>query len=319
MRVRRGLLFWGLFLIPLGALPLLVRAGSLDPQRLVDAWRLWPVILVGVGLAILLRRSRTAVVGTAIIALVLGTIGGAALASGNLWLSALSNCGVPGGPTDQHLERTGTFADGAAVGLDLTCGSLTVGPVAGTDWNLRAAYRGPAPLVDAAPSRLDVRVPDGSGERRQDWTLGLPVAGVKGLDVTANAASATFDLAGMHLAALNATMNAGDLRIDAGTGAIDEIDVTVNAGRIRLTTGSTAVGGHLSVNAGAIDLCVPEGVGLRLRVTDQLTFVNNLGTRGLARSGTVWTRDGSSGAALIDLSVDGSAASFTLNPDGGCR
>jgi hypothetical protein len=318
MRVRRGLLFWGLFLIPLGVLPLLVRAGFLDPQAVVDAWRLWPLILVGVGLAVLLGRSQTAVVGTAVIALVLGTIGGAALASGNLWFAALADCGVASGPTDQQIQRSGTFAGPATVRLDLRCGTLAVAPVAGADWGLKAAYRGSAPIVDASAGRLDVHVPDGGGERRNDWTVSLPVAGVQGLDLTVNAASATIDLTGMHLAALDATMNAGDLRIDAGNGAVDEVDVTMNAGRIRFTTGTTALGGNLSVNAGAIDLCVPAGAALRLRVTDQLTFVNNLGTRGLTRSGTVWSRPGT-GGPLIDLFVGGNAASFTLDPDGGCR
>ena len=71
--------------------------------------------------------------------------------------------------------------------------------------------------------------------------------------------------------------NAGDLRIDASQGAIDEIDMSMNAGRIRLSAGSTALGGDLSINAGAIDLCVPDAAGLNLSVTDQLTFAHNLG------------------------------------------
>lgn len=319
MRVRRGLLFWGLFLIPLGGISLLVRAGVLDADRLTDAWRLWPLILIGIGLAILLGRSRTAVVGTAIIALVLGTLGGAALASGHLWLGVLSDCAVASGPTDQQLQRSGTFDAGAAVRLDLRCGSLKLTTASTADWNLDAAYRGPAPLVDSSPSRLAVRVPGGSGERRNDWTIGLPAAAVGTISVTTNAGSATLDLPGSHLAKLDAEMNAGDLRIDASGGAVDEIDLTVNAGRIRFAAGSTALQGDVSVNAGAIDLCVPDGVGLRFDVTDQLTFVNNLAARGLARSGNTWTRDATGGAPVIDLSIDGNAASFTLNPEGGCR
>lgn len=37
MRIRRGLLFWGLFLIPLGGIPLLARAGTIDAARFADA------------------------------------------------------------------------------------------------------------------------------------------------------------------------------------------------------------------------------------------------------------------------------------------
>jgi hypothetical protein len=318
MRVRRGLLFWGFFLIPLGALPLIVRAGILEANRLADAWRLWPLVLVGVGIAILVGRTKAAVVGTLAVALVLGTMGGAALASGNLWIGSVTDCGVASGPADQHLDRSGTFSGQARTRLELRCGSVNVSPGSGSDWSLGADYRGPAALVDATTDRLDIRVPAGAGERRQEWTVRLPAAALRNLEVTANAASASLDLAGMALSALDANMNAGDLWIDAGKATIDRVHVTMNAGRVRLIAGSTTLNGELSVNAGAIDVCVPEGVALRFQVTDQLTFVNNLGARGLSRSGSIWTRDTTPGSPVVDLTVDGNAASFTLNPEGGC-
>ena len=49
MRIRRGHLFWGLLLIPLGAIPLLVRAGTLDATRLGDTGRFWPLTLCRIG------------------------------------------------------------------------------------------------------------------------------------------------------------------------------------------------------------------------------------------------------------------------------
>ncbi len=52
MRLRRGPLFWGLLLIPLGGIPLLVRGGYIDAVGASPiAWRLWPLLLIGVGLA----------------------------------------------------------------------------------------------------------------------------------------------------------------------------------------------------------------------------------------------------------------------------
>ena len=111
-------------------------------------------------------------------------------------------------------------------------------------------------------------------------------------------------------------MNAGDLLID-GTGAtIGSIDASVNAGRLRVTlVGPTT--GDLSVNAGAIELCVPPDAALSFEVTDQFTFATNVDDRGLTQDGDTWTRQGSGG--LIDLSIEGNAASFTLDPDGGCK
>jgi len=317
MRVRRGLLFWGLFLIPLGALPLLVRTGAIDANRLTYAWRLWPLLVIGIGVAILVGRTRAAVAGTVVIALVLGTIGGAALASGNLWIGALSDCGI--GRTNQTVDRNGSFDGPATIGLDLRCGSLNLGPGDPAGWSVHAGYASAAPLIDAATDRLDLRVPGGAGDRRQDWTVRLLPTAVRDRDLAANAASADLDLSGMKLAGVDAEMNAGDLRINAASATIDRVHATMNAGRIRMILGPSAVAGDLSVNAGAIDVCVPEGVGLRFTVTDQLTLVTNLGARGLTQSGTLWTRSGAEGAPVIALSVDGSAASFTLNPDGGCR
>src|SRR6185369_11776576 len=119
MRVRRGLLFWGLFLIPIGAITLAVRAGLLDGDQLADAWRLWPLLFIGIGAAILLARSKAAIAGTVIIALLLGTLAGAALAAGPGWIVALSDCSVGERPTDAHLERSGTLAANATVRLEI--------------------------------------------------------------------------------------------------------------------------------------------------------------------------------------------------------
>ena len=58
MRVRRGPLFWGVFLVLLGGIPLLVRTGAIDGAVFADAWRFWPLILVAVGLAILVTFFR---------------------------------------------------------------------------------------------------------------------------------------------------------------------------------------------------------------------------------------------------------------------
>lgn len=109
MRVRRGPLFWGLLLIPLGAIPLLVRGGYLDGVALADAWRLWPLILIGLGLALLFGRGRAGLVVTVTLALVLGVAGGAALASGGSWIGDFGTCvGTP--TTADHMT------DGGALG-----------------------------------------------------------------------------------------------------------------------------------------------------------------------------------------------------------
>jgi hypothetical protein len=315
MRVRRGLLFWGLLLIPLGAIPLLVRAGQLDGNRLIDAWRLWPLAVIGVGLLILASRTRLAAIGITVVALTIGSIGGAALASGNVFLGAVGACGA--GETSTAVDRTGTFGGPASLTLDLDCGSLDLKADQGTGWTVHAAYRGDAPTIDTAADRLNVRSPDG-GSHREDWTIRVPQDALKRLDVTANAAASTVDLGTSTLDELRLTVNAGDIRVNAGSGGAASVDMTMNAGRLRLTLGSGPTTGKLSVNAGAIDLCVPNDAALSFDVQDQLTFATNLSARGLTHSGTSWTRPGANALSPIKLSIDGNAASFTLDPNGGC-
>jgi len=316
MRVRRGLLFWGLLLIPLGAIPLLARSGAIDPARLADAWRLWPLILVGIGVAILASRTRFALVGLVVTALTIGTIGGAVLASGTFWLGAVSGCGF-GNETTRQLDQAGELGGNAQVRLELDCGSIDFRAGGDAGWTIHAAYRGDPPTIQAESNRLSVGTPSG-GDRQQDWTIGVPAAQLGALDMTANAATSTIDLGTAAMSRLRADANAGDLRVTAGSATIEELDLSMNAGRIRATIGSAATKGSLSVNAGSIDLCVPPEAGLRLEVEDQLTFATNLGSRGLSRDGNTWTRPASGSAGTIELSVDGNAAVFNLDPAGGC-
>lgn len=316
MRIRRGLLFWGFFLIPLGAVPLLVRAGLLDPATLASGWRLWPLILVAIGIAIVVGRSRLAALGTALVPLVIGVAAGGAIAGGNFWLDAVTDCDF-GDRSLERVEGSGRFLKPAAVDFDLRCGSLDVTTGANAGWTFVAQYHGPAPVIDATSDRLSVRATNDVGDQRQEWQVALAPGLVRELKVTANAAAATFDLAGASLSSVEANLNAGDLTIDAAQATLERVNVEMNAGRIRLALGEGTISGSLSVNAGAIDLCVPASTALRIGVNDQLTFVHNLDDSGLSQEGTTWTRAGSAGT--IELDVEGNAASFTLNPSGGCE
>ena len=315
MRIRRGLLFTGLFLIPVGVPTLLVRGGYLDADALRDAWRLWPLVLVGIGLSILLGRTRGVALGTAVAALVLGLMVGGGLASGS-WIG-FGVCSDSSADL-QLLERDGSFDGPATVRLDLRCGTLDLATEAGAGWHLQASYAGPAPIVDPSANRLEVKVPDGDAVRRQEWTVRVAPDRMQSVELDIDAASGTMRLDGASLARVSVDANASDVVIAAGAATVTRLDVSVNAGRARITLGNGPVVGDLSVNAGAMDLCVAPDAALRIRTNDQLTFATNLGDRGLTRNGTTWERPGTGSGGLIDLSVDGNAAALNLDPTGGC-
>ena len=315
MAVHRGYLFWGIFFILLGGIPLLDRLGVIDAAAWGDLWRLWPLIIIAIGLAILVSRSRMAVAGTVVTALVIGAIAGGSLAAGSGFFN-FGDC-IPGGEAEmQRTTDSGQLADGASVELDVNCGELEVTTASGDGWSLDASYRGAAPVVSASDSSLRIEAP-GERSNRQEWQVELPVERIRELNVSMNAGGASVDVGGAQLDELTVETNAGDTTIAAEGAEIDALNVDVNAGRARITLDGPVVEGDLSVNAGAIDLCVPDGAALRLTVEEQLTFATNLDEAGLEQDGETWTRQGS--GPEIALHIEGNAASLTLNPEDGCR
>lgn len=319
VRIRRDNLFWGLVFLGLGGVPLLARAGVIDPAAFGDVGRWWPLVLIALGIVLVLGRSRAAILAAALAGLALGIIGGGMLASGTGFLGGIASCGDVGAETTgQRFERSGELDRPTSVRLDLDCGSIDVEVVPGVTWDVIAIQAGDPPRIDAAGDALTVESPGGFATGRQDWQVALPADQLHELEIHSNAGTGTVVLRGAALARFEADLNAGDLQIDATGATVDELTASVNAGRIRVTLGDRPIRGSLQANAGSIELCAPPSAGLRLQVEDQVTFGHNLEEHGLARDGDVWTRPGDAGGTMVELAIEGNAASFTLDPDGGC-
>jgi hypothetical protein len=313
MRVHRGYLFWGIFFLFLGAIPLADRLGWIDVSSFGEVWRLWPLAIIAAGLAILLARTQAAFVGTVAAAAVIGLVAGGALAYGGGFIANVGDCGSGGGNL-QHVTANGTFTSDAAVDLHLNCGTLDLTTAAGSDWSVDAGYRESAPTIDDGSDRLTIRAPD-SPARHQEWNITLPADALRVLDVQANAGTAKLDVGEATLDELRIEANAGEVRL-AAAGSIGDLQVSMNAGSAKLTIDGSAEG-RLTVNAGSIDLCVPNDAALEFVVNEQFAFGNNLSGSGLARDGNTWRRSGD--GPTISFRVEGNAASFNLNPSGGCR
>src|SRR5215210_7549371 len=128
MHINRGLLFWGLALITAGLVALAAMQGIVDRSALADAWRLWPVVLIAIGLAIVLSRTPFAAVGTVIAALVVGIAGGAVIAVG----PGVVSCGGQRGPP--HTFGGDFTLPTPRVDLELSCTSLMATMTDGTSW-----------------------------------------------------------------------------------------------------------------------------------------------------------------------------------------
>ncbi len=93
MRMNHRLLFWGLGFLSAGLVALAIQQNLLDRDVMASAWRLWPLILVAVGVSLILSRTPYALVGTALSAIVIGiTVSGIAFGT-NLGDSNLSHDG----------------------------------------------------------------------------------------------------------------------------------------------------------------------------------------------------------------------------------
>ncbi len=326
MHVNRTFLNWGVFFILLGAVPLGVQQGVLDSDIVVRSWQLWPLLIVGAGLGLLLRRTAASWVGGVIVAATFGLMFGGLIAAGGNFASLANSCGSS---TGQAFPAQGaTLTGSSSVRLDFNCGDLSVAVGPGTAWTVNGTSDGGrVPRVDQGDGSLRLRTPDAStgvffgiGGARNVWSATLPAVTTQNLEVNLNAGSGTLTLGGASLQQLSMAVNAGSVSADLTGATIGTIDATLNAGSGSFTLPNASLTGSIQVNAGSTSICVPSGVALQLRMDDNLTASNNYSDQGLTRVGNTWQSPGYATATTrINLDTHANAGSFTLNPKDGCR
>ena len=180
MHIDRRLLGWGVFFILVGAIPLAVRGGFLAAEQ-VSSWpSLWPVLLIGWGLGLLLRRTPVEWIGGGVTAVVLGLMAGGALATGFRGVPIVSGCGGDGQGTAFVTQR-GTLATGGQLNVEFNCGTVTIAAADGSDWSVAgsdAGGRGPRVETSGTSVSIESRRTDffqDSG--RNTWTVGGPEGG----------------------------------------------------------------------------------------------------------------------------------------------
>ena len=321
MHIDRRFLHFGVFFIALGVVPLGVQLGWLDRAAVGDAARLWPVLLIAIGLGILLARSPFELVGGVLSAALFGLFLGGGLAAG---AGALGCAGVGNGATT-FPTSSGTFLGNRAV-VDVTvdCGTANLSTSSGSAWSLSGtddANRQPS--VTATSDHLVIGASRGGAifnfrAAQPEWQIRLPTDPSLGVSIGINGGSAHLDLRGARLDVLDATINAGSVRADLSAASIGALDATINAGDLLVALPAAPISASLTVNAGHLGLCVPPGVGLTIEMGGVLSG-NNFASQGLGRNGNTWTSPGAATAEVrIDLQVTVNAGGVDLNPDGGC-
>lgn len=312
MTADSGRLGLGAFFVALGAVVLAARAEIVDASLIPPLADAWPLLLIAIGVAVIVRAA-TPALGSIVVGAALGVGAGFVLAGG----VPVIGCGAPAN-ADLRPIASGSFNGPAQVSLELPCGHLDV-TVASTGWSVAAA--GDEPEVAATDAELEV---NGSGlpfsQGSQRWRVEVPASTTLDLSTTVNAGRAVLALGGAQVGGLSLTVNAGELVAVLDGAAVEEISATVNAGSATVALPAEAsVTGSLTANAGSLELCVPPATGLRIR-SDSALGGSNLEDAGLTQvdEGAWQNAVFETAPHRVDLRTSTNLGNLTLNPEGGC-
>lgn len=292
---RRKSVVWPLVLIGLGIIFLLNNLGILSWAVWSVLWRMWPVVVIALGLDLIMGR-RSGWWSAITVLLVLGMFGGAfwlVTATGESWQRDLVNV-----PISQPLEE----ADSAAVRLEIGVGTLLVdAQPEGSD----LLIEGNIDLSDAEDYREKVGTADGEmqysltnpySQYAPGWLLSHMDDHIKTWDVQLNpdveldlrvdtgVGKTTLDLRGLQLVSLSVDSGVGE--VDIYLPSVGEMDVRVDVG------------------VGKVTVFVPAGMAVRLRVDAGLGNVK-LDGNFASENGFYYSTAYDEDAPFIDIFLDG--------------
>lgn len=319
MRVDRGRLNWGIFFIVLGAVPLAYHGGVVSSSALGDAWRLWPFVIVGIGLGFVLSRTPAYFLGGLVVAISLGLVFGSALAIGpNI------GCGGNGNSTTT-VSRTGSFGGSSSVQLDLQCGTATISTSNDGQWHVDASNSAArAAQISSDSTSLHVSSAQTTGwsfdRGRDDWRIALPQGASIDLSSTQDVGDSRFSLASANLTSARFTLNMGTLHVDLSGATVGTMTVTTNLGSAFVTLdGSSNLNADLKTSLGSLDVCVPAGLGVQVSASNSLSSADYTGA-GLVQVGDLWESPNFDSAAhKAILTFETSLGSVKLHSAGGCQ
>jgi LiaI-LiaF-like transmembrane region len=322
MRVDRRLVSFGIFFIVFGGVLLGARQGWIPENVVAGLWQLWPVLLIAIGLSIILSGRPGAWIGGAFAAAVLGAMAAGLVQTG---IVPFVGCGGNDQARTPFERQTGQLASTASLDVTFSCGELQVSAAGGDGWAVEGSSEdGRSPRVTTSDGGVDIEPRDrsviGFGGGRESWRVTVPDDPTLDLGVTLNAGSGRLVLEGAHLASVDLTVNAGSLSTDLrGAAAMQDIDGTVNAGSSVTWLPNLPIDGSLTVNAGSLVICAPEGLGLRLNTGDNPISSNDFDRAGLVQTDNGWETPGYATAAIrTELDMTANAGSLSLNPSQPC-
>lgn len=285
-------LFWPALLIGVGVLLLLSNLGIVGKISLINVFRLWPLILVAVGLQILFGRDNPWMSNLIAVAVVLCAVAFLAYAPIMGWTpqrdaSLISEqFAVPNGKTesavvsiDSNSDRLEVFAlrdTGNVFEADIThSGRVEFHHSGDRDKTISLKLheddffnfgswidpQGASSSIGISPLvMVDLKVDHGSGAA----TLNLVELLLSSLEVDSGSGPVTVILPSGEYP-VNLECGSGSLTIDMDKFALLDLDASVGSGRMLVNLGDSAQG-YLELDSGSgnISISVPEDVGVWL-------------------------------------------------------
>jgi hypothetical protein len=252
-------LFWPLVLIGAGVILLLSNLGYLPYQSWNVLWRLWPLLLVALGIDLVIGRRSVvgAVVSAVLILLLIGAAVVIVMFAQNI--PALSEVTKSAEWRTEHVEYPLASVETASVSIDYTAlpGYLSAAQDSPNLIEADVTYRGDLVFdADVRRDQADVKLESyfvnwGFGYYLVDhdggrWDVRLSPKAALDLSLDTGSGRYDFDLSGLQIS---------DLFIDVGSGSVDLTLPSEGRLEARIDGGS-----------GGLDITLPETVGMRVEL-----------------------------------------------------
>ncbi|MEZ0241439.1 MAG: DUF5668 domain-containing protein [Chloroflexota bacterium] len=321
MRINRKFLYWGTFLVAVGAVLVAANLGGIGTEALTDGLRLWPLAVIIIGLALVLRRNPQLSLTTGMLA---AAVPGLVL--GGAFAAAPSYTGDCGNDNEQVItqRQDGSFDGPASVSVDGGCGTITIDTSPGRAWHLDAGNSlGEAPAVRSSPQSLSIQSAGGhesgffSGGRAF-WAVTLPTSQIDDLAVVVSAGSGEVNLPGARIGRLDVSANLSQVSLDVSDATVEYLSGAVKFGQLSIhLPADSDLTGSLQVRAAQLEICSAPGAGLRVVATEAPL---ELSVEGEEVNQREWQSPNYDSAAhKAELVVDVNFGGIEINPIGGCR
>jgi Domain of unknown function (DUF5668) len=307
---RRGGVVWPLILIFVGGVFLLENTGYLPRNFWMNLWRLWPVVLVLIGIE-LLFANRIPWVALAALAAAVLVVGAVAIN----WTQAPTSASA-GPPRTTQTNLVG--ASQAAVTIRFGAGQFNVGPIVQPQPNELAelTYQGPPEL--APVPRYTPPVSGGIGQLEyQSSSRGGPGFWPFAGGHTDSNARADLNFAPtVPITSFTVQTGAADAHLDLSALKVSAIDMSIGAATawIRFPEAAGTTTAHISGGASTITLEVPQGVAAQIQHHGGLSTVTIDQTRfPQASDGVYRSPDYATAQNKLDISIETGVTTIQVN------